>query len=114
MADGENPAVAISAKAKALDGIRTVRGDVKYLLPRQREFHRPLELSRGDRCQYRIGIDPELAAETAADEGADQPHTLDRHFQGRRDDLLSLIEHLVRGVKDQLVAVPRRERRVGL
>src|SRR6266446_10762425 len=99
MADGENSAVAIGTEAKALDGIRAVGRDVEDLLPRQRNFHRALELSRGDRRQNRIGIDPQLAAETAADEGADQSNILDRNFQGCRDDLLSLIEHLVRGVK---------------
>ncbi len=114
MADRKNSAVAIGTQAKALDGIRAVCRDVEDLLPRQRDFHRPLELPRRDRRQYRIGIDPELAAETAADEGADQPHILDRNFQGGRDDLLPLIEHLVCGVKDQLVALPHRERRVGL
>ena len=87
-----------------------MRRDVKDLLPRQRDFHRALELPRRDRRQDRIGIDPELAAEAAADERADQPHILDRNFQGCRDDLLPLIEHLVRGVQDQLVAVPHRER----
>src|SRR5260370_39276356 len=108
MADGENSAVAIGAKTKALDGVGAVGGDVKDLLPGQCDLHRALELSRRDCSQYRIGIDPELAAKAATDEGTDQPHILDRNFQGGRDDLLALIEHLVRGVKDQLVAVPHR------
>src|SRR6266481_3363426 len=69
MADGENAAVAIGVKTKALDGVGAVGGDVKDLLPRQRDLHRTLELSRRDRRQYRIGIDPELAAKAAADEG---------------------------------------------
>src|SRR6476660_10643726 len=86
MADGENAAVAIGAKTKALDGVGAMRRNVEYLLPCQRDLHRALELSRRERRQYRIGIDPELAAEAAADEGADQPHMLDRNFQGGRHD----------------------------
>ena len=74
-------AVAIRAEAQPLDGVRAVGRDVEDLLPCQRGFDRPLELPRGDRRQNRIGIDPELAAEAAADEGADQPHILDRDFQ---------------------------------
>src|SRR5260370_42682976 len=65
MADGENSAVAIGAEAKALDGVGAVGGDVKDLLPGQCDLHRALELSRRDCSQYRIGIDPELAAEAA-------------------------------------------------
>src|SRR5260370_41792720 len=86
MADGENAAVAIGAKTKALDGVGAVGGDVEYLLSRQRDLHRALELSGRDCSQYRIRIDPELAAKAAADERADQPHILDRNFQGCRDD----------------------------
>ena len=102
MADREDAAVAIRAQAETLDGVGAMRRDVKDLLPGQRDFHRPLELPRRDRRQDGIGIDPELAAESAADEGADQPHVLNRNFQGRRDRLLSLIQHLVRGVEVSL------------
>ena len=110
VADRENAALAIGAQANALDRVGAVRRDMKNLLPGQRDFHRPLELPCCDRRQDGIGIDPEFAAESAADERADQPYVLDGNFQGRRDDLLTLVEHLVRRVQDQLVAVPHRER----
>ncbi len=87
---------------------------MKDLLPCQGDFHRPLELARRDCRQNGVGVDPELAAETATDEGADQPHILNRHLQGCRDDLLSLIEHLVCGVEDQPVAVPHCKCGMGL
>jgi hypothetical protein len=110
VADCEDSALAISGEADALDGVRAVRRDVKDLLPCQRRFHRPLELSRRDGRQNGIGVHPELAAESAADEAADQPHILNGHLQGRRDGLLPLVQHLVCGVEDQLVAVPHRQR----
>ena len=87
-----------------------MRRDVKDLLPCQCDFHRPLELPRGDRRQYSIGIDPEFAAEPATDERADQAYVFNGKFQGCRDDPLTLVEHLVGGVQDQFVAVPRRKR----
>src|ERR1700681_2078353 len=102
-------AVAVRGQAEALDGVGAVRRDVKDLLPRQRGFYRPLELSRGDRRQDSVGIDPELATKSAADERADQAHVLNGNLQGCRDSLLTLVEHLVRGVQGQLVAIPHRK-----
>jgi hypothetical protein len=68
-----------------LDRVGAVRRYVKDLLPRQRDLHRPPEFSRRDRRQDGVGIDPELAAESAADERADQAYVLNGDFQGRRD-----------------------------
>src|SRR6266702_3239285 len=110
MADCEDPTFTIGTQAKALDRVGAVRRDVKQLLPRQRNFDRPLELARGDRRQDSIRIDPEFAAESAADERANQTYVLDGNLQGCRDGLLALVEHLVRSVQDQLVAVPHRKR----
>jgi len=109
VADRLNAAIAIGAQAQPLDRVGAVGRDVKDLLARQRDFHRPLEFPRGDRRQDSIGIDPVFAAETAADERADQAYVLDGNFQGCRDDLLTLIEHLVGGMQDQFVAVPHRQ-----
>ena len=114
MADREDSTVPIRTQAEALDGIRAVRRDVKDLLPCQCGFHRPLELPRCDRRQNGIGIDPELGPETATDEGTDQSHVLDRNLQGLGDHLLSLVQHLVCGVEDELVALPHRQRGMGL
>ena len=110
VADREDTALAIGAQADALNRVGAVRGDVKNLLPRQRDFYRSLERPRRDRCQDGVGIDPEFAAESAADERADQAYILHGDFQGCRDDLLTLVEHLVGGVQDQFVAVPHRKR----
>ena len=55
-----------------------------------------------------------LPPKSAADEGADQSHLLDRNFQGPRDRLLSLVQHLVCGVEDELVALPHRQCGMGL
>ena len=110
VADRQDAAVSIRAQADALDGVGTVRRDMEHLLPRQRRLHRPVELARRDRRQDGVGVDPELGAEAAADEGADQPHILDRDLQGPGDRVASLIEHLVRGVKGELVALPHGQR----
>ena len=80
MADREDSTIPIRAQTEALHGIRAVRRDVKDLLPRQCDFHRPLELARGDRSQDGIGVDPELAAETAANERTDQANVLNGNF----------------------------------
>ena len=113
VSDRENSTVPIRAQAEALDRIRAVCRDMKYLLSCQRGFHWPHELARRNRRQNGIGIDPELAAESAADEGTDKSHVLNGNFQGPRDSLLSLAQHLVRGVEDELVALPHRERGMG-
>src|SRR5438270_868216 len=63
VADREDATVAIGAQTDVLDRVGAVRRDVEDLLPRQRDFYRPLELPRCDRRQDSIGIDPELAAE---------------------------------------------------
>src|SRR6202171_6857655 len=81
VADRKDMALAIRSQAHALDGVRAMRRDVKDLLPCQRDFHRSLELSRRDRRKNGIGIDPELAAESAPDEGADQPKILNGNFE---------------------------------
>jgi hypothetical protein len=65
VADRQDSAVAICSQAEALDRVGAVRRDVKDLLPRQRGFHWLLELPGGNRRQDGIGVDPELAAESA-------------------------------------------------
>ena len=47
VADRDNTAIAIGAKAYSLDGIGAVRRDMKDLLTRQRDLYGPLELTRG-------------------------------------------------------------------
>ena len=114
MADRKNAAVSIRTQADALNGVRTVRRDMEYLLPRQRRLHRPVELARSDRRQNGVGVDPKLGAKPAADERADQPDVLDRNVEGPGDCVAPLIQHLVRGVKDEVVALPHGQRGVGL
>ena len=95
VADRKNAAVSSRAQADALNGVRTVRRDVEHLLTRQRRLHRPVELARSDRRQNGVGVDPELGAKPAADEGADQPDVLDRNVEGPGDRVTTLIQHLV-------------------
>src|SRR6202011_1823228 len=76
VADGKDFAVVVGAQPEMLDRVGAVRRDVKDLLARQRDFHRPLELLRGDRGKDSIGIDPKFAAESAADERTDQAYVL--------------------------------------
>ena len=110
VADRQDVAVPIGAQANALDGVRTMGGDVEDLLTGQRGLHRSLQLACRDRRQDGVGVHPQLAAEAAADERADQPHILDRHFQGRGDRVLPLVERLVRGVQGQFIAIPHGQR----
>src|SRR3981081_3738241 len=67
VSDRDDPAVMIGGETKALDSIRAVRRYVEDLLPSEGDFHRAFELSRCDRGQNSVGIDPKLAAEAAAD-----------------------------------------------
>src|SRR3984957_16341792 len=95
VADRKNAAVSIRAEADALNGVRTVRRNMEHLLTRQRRFHRPVKLARSDRRQNSVGVDPELGAKAAADEGADQPDLLHRNLEGPSDRVATLIQHLV-------------------
>src|ERR1700759_4585623 len=99
MADRKDTALTVGAEPEALDRVRTVRRDVKDLLPRQRDFHRTLELPRCYRRQDGGGVDPKLAAKPSTDERADQAYILNGNFQGCRDRPLALVEHLVGGVQ---------------
>jgi len=81
VADRQNAAFPIGPQPNALDCVRAMCRDVKDLLPGQRDFHRPLKLPRCDRRQDRVGIDPEFAAESTADERADQADVLDGNFR---------------------------------
>ena len=74
MADRKDLAVPIRAQADALDRVRAVCRDVKYLLPGQRRFHRAIELARCDRRQNGISIHPQLGSEATADVAAHKPH----------------------------------------
>jgi hypothetical protein len=68
---------------------------MEHLLAGQRRLDRSLKLARCDRFQNGIGIHPQLAAETAANERAHEPDILDRNFQCPGDRAPPLIEHLV-------------------
>ena len=114
VADRKNAAVSIRAEADALNGVRTVRRDMEHLLTRQRRLHWPVKLARSDRRQNGVGVDPKLGAKAAADERADQPDVLDRNVEGPGDRVATLIQHLVRGVKDEVVVLPHGQRGVGL
>ena len=109
VADRKNAALSIRAEANALNGVRTVRRDMEHLLTRQRRLHRPAKLARGNRRQDGVGVDPELGAKPAADEGADKPDILDRNLESPGDCVAPLIQHLVRRVKGEIVSLPRRQ-----
>src|ERR1700733_15792382 len=87
---------------------------MENLLTCKRRLHWPVELARSDRRQDGVGVDPKLGAKPAADVRADQPDVLDRNLEGSSDCVAALIEHLVRGMKDEVVAVPCGQRGVGL
>ena len=49
MSDGHEPAVLRRAEADSLDGRGPYADIMKNLPPRQPDFHRPIQLTRGDR-----------------------------------------------------------------
>ena len=112
MADRENAAVSIRSQPDALNGVRTVRRDVKHLLTRQRRLHRPVELARSDRRQNGVGIDPKLGAKAAADERADQPDVLDRNLEGPGDCVCPSPPKTCLAKQSGACSVGARERRV--
>jgi hypothetical protein len=114
VANRKNAPVSVRPRTDALNGVRTVRRDVKHLLTRQRRLHWPVKLARRDRRQNGVGVDPKLGAKPTADERADQPDVLDRNLESPGDRITPLIQHPVRGVKNEIVALPHGERRVGL
>ena len=114
VADRKNAPVSIRPQTDALNGVRTVRRDMKHLLTGQRRLHRSVELARSDRGQNGVGVDPKFRAKPAADVRANQPDVLDRNLQGPGDCVAPLIEHLVRGVKNEVVAFPHGQRGMGL
>src|SRR5437879_4154076 len=81
VADREDAALTIRGQPEALDRVGAVCRDVKYLLPRQRDFYRSLELPGGNRRQDSIRVDPELAAEPAADERTYQAYVLSGNLE---------------------------------
>src|SRR3546814_4080391 len=81
MADRLDPPFAIGADAQPLDGGGPMGGVVHDLRPGKRDLHRPSHRARAKRRQHRIGLDPELRAETAADECAHRPDIFLRHQQ---------------------------------
>jgi hypothetical protein len=60
VSDGHETAIPLSAQADSLNG-RGPHADVmKDLPPRQRDFHRPVQVTRGDRGQNSLGVDAQL------------------------------------------------------
>ena len=74
VADRGDLAVASGAYADALDRRRAVRGVVEHEGARQRHLHRASSRARAERREHRVGTQPQLAAEAAADEGRYQAH----------------------------------------
>ena len=81
VADRGQPPVAVRAEADPLDHLRAVAGIGEHLLPRQRDLDRAPQDPRGERRQHRVGMDDQLGAEAAADEGADDADVLRRDAQ---------------------------------
>jgi hypothetical protein len=57
MSDGHEPAIPLRAQADSLDGRGPHTYIMKDLPPRQRDFHRLVEATRGDRGQNGLGMD---------------------------------------------------------
>src|SRR5215203_1236517 len=74
MTDGGDLAVPRRADADTLDRRRPMRRVIEDQRPRQRHLHWPPGRTRAERREYRVGAQPQLAAETTADEGRDQTH----------------------------------------
>ena len=70
MPDGGDLAVPGRADADALDRRRAVHGVVGDQGARQRHLHRPLGRAGAERRKHRVGAQPQLGAETAADDTA--------------------------------------------
>jgi hypothetical protein len=109
VADREDAAVAIGAQADALDGVGAVRRDVKDLLPGQRVFTGRLSCRAAIAARMASALTQSLPPKPPPMNGLIS-RTFSAEFSGLSRCLLTLVEHLVRGVQDQLVAVPHRKR----
>src|SRR5947209_14992156 len=69
MSDGHEPAIPLRAQADSLDGRGPHAYIMKDLPPRQRDFHRLVEATRGDRGQNGLGLEAKFEPEPAATEG---------------------------------------------
>ncbi|MNR22553.1 hypothetical protein D3C85_1395120 [compost metagenome] len=108
MRDGGDLAIGGGTDADALDGGGTVGRVVEHQWPRERDFHRSAGHACTERRQHRVGTNEQLAAETAANVGRNQPHILLRYTEGCRQIGDGPVDHLIGGPQGQLVAVPRR------
>jgi hypothetical protein len=102
MSNGHEPAVPFRAEADSLDGPGAHAYVMEDLPPRQRDFHRLVQATRGDCGQNGLGVDAQLGSETAANVGAHNLDSLRIDFQraGHRtargiDDLGAELEHQI-------------------
>ena len=109
VADGAELSVGAGCQSHTLHRVAAVRREVKHLLPRQRSFHRAVELAGRHRAQRHITIDRQLAAEAATDVATDDAHLVGRDLQRVGDRVLRAFEQLRCAVNVHPSVFPVRE-----
>ena len=109
MLDRGQRSVALRRQPQALDRVGPMRGDMKHLLPRQRELDRSVHHPGREGGENGVGLHRQFRSESAADVAADEPDLLLRDLQGRRHRRDASRQHLVGRVEGQRVVVPYRD-----
>ena len=114
----DQPARLIGAQPQMLDRARTIAVRGEHLGARQHQLDRPADDPRRHRGQVRMRPGIALAAEAAADKGADRPHLLGLQPEQLGERFLGSRDCLGRGVDGEplgvAVALPQRDRRMRL
>jgi hypothetical protein len=112
MGDCAEHAIAFGTQPHTLDGAAAMGGEMEHLLAGQHRLDRTTELARGERAQDHVGVDRQLAAETAADVAADDTHVCLRDHQRVRDPFARAFDELGRAVNHHPVSLPPRQARM--
>jgi len=99
------PAVTLGAETQALDGRRAIADHREHLLAGERQLHRPAGGVRRQHGQHHGRVGEGLGAETAADVGRDDAHTLGLEPECRGDGIPDAVCALVRIVQGHAFAV---------
>ncbi|MBB3357277.1 hypothetical protein FHT60_001503 [Novosphingobium sp. BK486] len=114
MPQADQPAGGIGRQAHTLPRFGAAHHGLEHLLPAHHHAHRAAQFTRGDCSRDRFMGDAQLGAETATNIGCDDPHLVGREAQAVGNFLHVVGQHLIAAVQDQAVALPLRDRGVGL